>query len=282
MIPGGSELDLERDRDARVWRYLDPLKLISILHHKALFFARLDFLGDSHEAALGRPNAERLLHGLAADPDRDAVAKAVEVYNASRKKRLAAYAASCWHMSEIESAAMWSMYAPRGLGIAVQSTVGRLNQALQGCHRDTYIARVKYVDYETQEVTEGDALFAASLKRREFSHERELRVFTPLDVRESFGIEAQEALRRQGNALTKNQSGAWELTDLTRGRIPGVVGPGVLVRVEVATLIQSVHLAPQLAPSQVELIAGLLARYDVSAPVLGTTLDGPRYDDLSL
>ncbi|MFN8224152.1 MAG: hypothetical protein U0R50_13000 [Gaiellales bacterium] len=44
--------------DTVVWRYIDLAKLISLLDHRALYFARADTLGDPHEGALPAPTSE--------------------------------------------------------------------------------------------------------------------------------------------------------------------------------------------------------------------------------
>ena len=90
----------------------------------------------------------------------------------------------CWHASDHESAAMWSIYA--GAGVAVKTTAGTLKAALPECY-DFQIARIKYISRHTASPNALNPEGAAAkvllqrpflLKSQEFSHEQEVRVFT--------------------------------------------------------------------------------------------------------
>ena len=43
------------DQDAKIWKYLDFTKFISMLETDSLYFARADKLTDPHEGAFTRP-----------------------------------------------------------------------------------------------------------------------------------------------------------------------------------------------------------------------------------
>ena len=93
----------------------------------------------------------------------------------------------CWHESENESAALWSIYA--NAGIAVRTDVASLSEALPNCH-DFQIARIKYLPrnppphpwfkWDPTDEACGLELVVRPhlLKGVEYAHEKEIRVST--------------------------------------------------------------------------------------------------------
>lgn len=96
-------------------------------------------------------------------------------------------------MNEIESAAMWDLYAKRDQGIALQTTYAKLAACLPAKvpgrsfepaqhpggrtvipPSNIYVGEVVYV-YETDAMVTGNALIPYIHKRKSFEHERELR-----------------------------------------------------------------------------------------------------------
>jgi len=75
----------------RIWRYMDLSKLLSLLDTRALFFCRVDRLGDPFEATTPRASPVTRL------PEFDRYRRENAVVN-------------CWHVNEHESAAMWRLY----------------------------------------------------------------------------------------------------------------------------------------------------------------------------
>lgn len=96
---------------AKIWHYTSIPALFSILQRKQLWFTRLDKLEDPWE---GRSwHWHKSLHDSASeDYERKALVH-------------------CWHIADGESDVMWKVHAP-SFGVAVQSAVGRLKQALSG------------------------------------------------------------------------------------------------------------------------------------------------------
>src|SRR5262249_25964267 len=124
-------------------------------------------------------------------------------------------AISCWHLNDGESAAMWKLYATDNQGIAIQSTVAKLENSLilPPVHQ-IFMGKVKY---DPVEVSIYDPRFSQHFiffyKRKSFEHEQEYRItIAPQDF---------DSLDRLG---------------------------GVYVQVNVATLIEKVYIAPA-APS---------------------------------
>ena len=119
-------------RDCTVWRYLDFAKLVAMLEGGSLHFARVDQMSDPFEGSLSRAEYERW----------QSVARAAEAHPGSvpeywrgryfdvlmlnaRRARQSMYV-NCWHQSEIESEAMWRLYARSGYAIALRSTYAKL------------------------------------------------------------------------------------------------------------------------------------------------------------
>ncbi|MGC9402708.1 DUF2971 domain-containing protein [Vibrio genomosp. F10 str. 9ZC157] len=90
----------------------------------------------------------------------------------------------CWYHSESESEAMWKLYSDSGKGIAIKTTVGSLVSALDLCQPKVplHIGRVKYLDFLSEHLTPKecvtDGVTAPLLKRQEYSHENEVRLFS--------------------------------------------------------------------------------------------------------
>jgi len=89
---------------------------------------------------------------------------------------------NCWHMNEVESAAMWKIYS--GVGIAIQSTFQRLADSFTDPHESVYISSIKYEAFDELQMAvvpkllgEESWLEPTLYKRKMFEYERELRAF---------------------------------------------------------------------------------------------------------
>jgi hypothetical protein len=89
-----------------------------------------------------------------------------------------------WHINEYESAAMWKLYLESDEGIAIQSTLGRLNKSLKDTKETIFIGKIKYIDYEKESIPESNQYYPFLYKRKSFEYEKELRLFlkTPSHV----------------------------------------------------------------------------------------------------
>lgn len=162
------------DPETKVWRYLSFTKFVSLLHSRALHFARADRFDDPFEGTVpehARESLRAFLAGIHEAPDQ----AADEFLRLAEVSRLFAYI-SCWHANPAESDAMWRLYAFATEGVAVQSTVGRLRQVLDAARERIWLGSVWYVDFETVD----PLLFVNGLtpfifKRPSFEHEREIR-----------------------------------------------------------------------------------------------------------
>ena len=138
--------ELEHVEDAlTIWRYMNFTKFVHLLSTNSLFFARTDTLGDHFEGALPRPVAEkrrdayRFSYPGAPDGEYERLGRLEREF----------VAVNCWHMSEHESAAMWSLYLDANEGVALRSTVGRFKASFDATDLShiVYLATIRYIDY---------------------------------------------------------------------------------------------------------------------------------------
>jgi hypothetical protein len=178
--------------DVPIWRYMDLARYVSLLE-RGLFFARWNGFSDPWEGTWGGRDLLRFRehHGHLS---RDDLEKAWKKIESGRK---AALAISYWHESLHESAALWDLYLPRGLGVAVKSTTTRLLDGIQGSNRAVEVVRLTYENYAGLELG-SDVKRLLSFKRREFQHEREIRFLLAFHSDEIYKINTLAVTRQDG------------------------------------------------------------------------------------
>jgi hypothetical protein len=145
---------------------------------------------------------------------------------------------NCWTKSDVDEYVLWSSYASLKDGVAIQSTVLKLITALDSeDKRLVYVSDVQYIDYNTQysfQLTGNIANMIAPhfSKRPYFEAEKELRAMY------------------------------WD----TDGRFSNTP-EGLLFKVDLNELIESVYVAPQSYPQYRELIEELLHKYGLQKEV---------------
>jgi hypothetical protein len=135
---------------------MDFTKFVSLLDTSAVFFSRADHLSDAWEGAHTTENLRRrpVIWG-ANNKDEAVVMDSLLQFH--RSLRLHTFM-SCWHLNDVESAAMWKLYVSHNEGIAIQTTFGRLVGSFQGDESDlfqVYVGKVEYLDYEMDRHDEG-------------------------------------------------------------------------------------------------------------------------------
>jgi hypothetical protein len=189
------------DAEAALWRYMDFTRFVSLLDTGALWFCRADRLFDPFEAALPLDG-----EGKAARERRQRL----------RRRLMSETVISSWHLNEVESEAMWRLYAG-GQGLAVRSRFSKLERAMRRAAAgfdELFVGAVRYIDYTSARMPRGDTLWPFIHKRESFEHEREVRVVA----------------QRRGRGRTSFPAG------------------GYSVRVDLHRLIDAVYLAPDVEP----------------------------------
>jgi len=174
---------LPEDPNTIVWKYLDLSKFLDLLLSKKLFMSRSDKFEDQYEGTFSEPTYEEIRKIAENNP------KFLNYYKSHREK----IAISSWHINEYESFAMWQIFTKNNEGLAIQSTVGRLKEALKPERRtEQYIGEVNYIDYKKEYIPFNDTFFPFLFKRKSFQYEREVRIIS--DVSQN-NIELNDGLK---------------------------------------------------------------------------------------
>ena len=76
---------------------------------------------------------------------------------------------------------MWQIFTQKSEGLAIQSTLGRLQQALVAEKEyEQHIGEVNYIDYKKEYIPFDNAFFPFLFKRKSFQYEREVRIISDL------------------------------------------------------------------------------------------------------
>jgi hypothetical protein len=162
-------IKLPDDPDTIVWKYLDLSKFLDLLLSKKLFMSRSDKFEDQYEGTFSEPTYEEIKKLAADNPE------FLNYYKTHREK----VAISSWHINEYESFAMWQIFTKNNEGLAIQSTIGRLQKAVKPENNyDQYIGEVNYIDYKKEYIPFNDLFFPFLFKRKSFQYEREVRILS--------------------------------------------------------------------------------------------------------
>jgi len=225
------------DSGARVWRYMDFTKFASLLDTNALFFSQADQLSDAWEGAYTAENLHRPVIWGDSNGGEAVVMDSLSHFH--RCLRLHTFM-SCWHLNDVESAAMWKLYVSHNEGIAIQTTFERLVGSFQGDESDlfqVYVGKVAYLDYEHEKFSEGDTFIPFLHKRLSFQHEHELRAII-------------QPIPPSGDPLTESDPYA----------------EGLLVEIDLRMLIECIYVAPTSAAWFKTLVANITRRSTASKP----------------
>ena len=169
MYKNSSNISLTDDNNTIVWKYLDLSKFLDMLLSKQLFMSRSDKFEDQYEGTFSEPTFEEIKKIAANNPT------FLENYKSHREKVVI----SSWHINEYESFAMWQIFTQKSEGLAIQSTLGRLQQALEPEKTfEQYIGAVNYIDYKKEHIPFDDTFFPFLFKRKSFQYEREIRIIS--------------------------------------------------------------------------------------------------------
>lgn len=178
--------------DAKLWRYMDFTKYVSLLSSRGLYFTRADCFEDIFEGAKGlRKNKAKWdshyleffrsaiknppegykceLSDSEVDEQAQKLLSDMEAGGEALKRRTYA---SCWHVGDHESEAMWRLYSSFiDNAVAVRTSYQKLYVSL-GRDPSIKIGRIKYIDLKKNYAGVNDAFWR---KRKSFEHEREVR-----------------------------------------------------------------------------------------------------------
>ena len=183
MYINNQNIKLPEDPNTIVWKYLDLSKFLDLLMSEKLFMSRSDKFEDQYEGTFSEPTFEEIKKLSIDNPD------FLNYYKTHREK----VAISSWHINEYESFAMWQIFTQNSEGLAIQSTIGRLQESLvPETNFNQYIGEVNYIDYKKEHIPFDDMFFPFLFKRKSFQYEGEVRIIT--DIGES-DIKINEGLK---------------------------------------------------------------------------------------
>lgn len=219
------------DSDLTVWRYMSLANFNHLLKTQSLYFSSAAQFEDLFEGSL--PDKEFIksyYRGIDDIPKNDldilkkyhkhtSLNKAFEALNAMTK-------ISCWHINNSESHLMWKSYARQHKGVAIKTTIRRLKASLKEYKikpayeaEQIWIGKVKYVDFELDN-TASSMLSRFFYKKKFYSGENEVRLAISLRIAQECGI----TIPKQG----------------------------ILVPVELNTMIQEIYCVNQKLQGQLE------------------------------
>lgn len=169
MYVNNPNIKIPENPDTVIWKYMDLSKFLDILISGKMFMSRSDKFEDQFEGTFSEPTFEEIKKISENNP------KFLDYYKSHRENVVI----SSWHTNQYESFAMWQIFTKNNEGLAIQSTIGRLKEALQKeKHTQQYIGEVNYIDYKKELIPFDDAFFPFLFKRKSFQYENEIRVIS--------------------------------------------------------------------------------------------------------
>jgi len=234
------------DPSAKVWRYMDFTKFVSLMDSKCLFFPRADKFHDPFEGSMPIPN----ITGRAAfletipNPERSITKESITSSWEIGKNWPRYHAINCWHMNDHESAAMWKLYLKSDEGIAIQSRYSKLCESII-YEQPFYVGMVKCIDYDKDFIPPNKLLSPFLYKRKSFEHEREVRILIAKWPITENGLD-------------------WKLETMDFG---------LSVRVDLPRLIERIYIAPGAPTWFVDLMKAVISKYEYEFEVVHSKMD---------
>lgn len=247
-------------------RYIDFLKMVSLLEMGALWFSRLGALEDQFEGILPENTRKKMIENskewFSTFPNPAHQKQLLDSTDDNVASGRCTLVVNCWSLGEDESAYMWKEYARNDYGIAIRSTIGRLRRSLYGDPDSLWIGVVDYIDFETHDMTVYDgsqAVKRAFLKRaKKFEDECELRVCAINDI-----------------TMSRSNPNGSKMSEIQK-KGPGRFDPfrlGLYIKVDLDKLIESIYVAPGSPGWFLDLLKRMTKRYGLNVPILFSELD---------
>lgn len=224
------------DENIKIWRYMDLTKLLYLLEESSLYFTRSDLFEDPFEGTYTHKTYSAIDDKYKNNNQGFSSERMYDVH----KRIKSIMHLNCWHISNFESAAMWSIYLKSGEGIAVQSTFKKLCSSITD-KKVVFIGEVQYVDYDKELISDDNAFNPFFYKRLSFAHEKELRCIS-MNVSED------------------------------------IAPDGINISVDLPTLIECIYISPTSDEWVLKLIKKVLSRYSLNCKIIKSTLTDKPFE----
>lgn len=168
------------DNSKKIWRYMNFTKFLNLIDSESLFFCRADKFPDKWEGVFPKKMIEKF--GLMEKTIPSDDGKESSPCEWQREKEFRSHLINCWHLSDVESDAMWKLYSGNDCGIAIQSTIQRFKDSFKKTDERVWIGMVEYEDFNTWQPENRHFNWGVSnilktffMKRKGFEHENEIR-----------------------------------------------------------------------------------------------------------
>lgn len=232
-------------------KYVDLTKLLSMMVNGSLFFSRLDMLEDVFEGTTPKLNERERVKRLQAlgqiiSPPltEDQIVENVRAQYELEGKVRCVTCVNCWNKYEGESAALWKIYSDFGKGIMIKSSVERLTRALEKEELPIHLSEIKYIDYASEIMPDGNVVYPIIHKQKAYNFENEIRAFCILDTDENWEY-------------------PWDQEKMKSGKY---------LKVNVSKLIEYIVIGPFAPIWFADLISDLLQKLDFKFPVMRSKL----------
>jgi hypothetical protein len=260
----------EKD-EYKIWRYMDFTKFVSMLAKRSLYFVSLKKMSEedpfegllpdtyfqcrSWKAVEDIPEHERwrlTLHPRPGQTPLEMVKTSMEEFAQTVFICRKVLYVNCWHMNDFDSAAMWSIYAGRGSGIAITSSYESVQASLQTSQK-LFGGKIIYSDYSAEIIdVQSNLLGTVMRKRRSFEFEREFRIVFWDDSSLRDSSKTNEMVERIDKA---------------------VMPEGLEFQCDLATLIDEIYVSPKSAEWYRELVQSVAKTYGVDKEVRRSPMD---------
>lgn len=225
----------ENELNLAVCRYLTFPKFINMLAYSTIWFSKLNILQDQFEGMMPTQAKGKMLIDSQKwkqvfpenlHPQIDGMADR----NEQDGREL--LVVNCWYLGKTDSPKMWKEYGGGSGGIAINSTIRKLAQYVYAWPEYSHIGKVKYVDFDTYEMTPYEANQAherAFLKDRKYDGENEVRIVT-------MNFKHPRCAGMDGEPYTQEQCSGKNMNNFEN--------PGLYVGIDFGSLVDSVVLAP--------------------------------------
>lgn len=164
-------------QEIKLWRYYDLEKFLCFINGE-IYFARADKFKDKHEGSIPKRNFDAFIEWCSYAAKKSEINPIKKLFQKKFEERKKKAAISCWHISDNESVAMWEVYSKARKGIAISTTLSKLERIKKPENYKMEMFNVSYIDFNKEF---SDEYFQYELlpfknKRKEFSFEQEFRI----------------------------------------------------------------------------------------------------------